>query len=100
MKIAIPFSDRFANAMIQERKTATTRYRRYGHAGDYFEAFGCLFCIDEVKLVYLWRVARLSFHLEGFDSEQEFIDCWISLHPDPGYRPNDRVYYHRFFRET
>lgn len=100
MKIQIPFSDHFANAMIQGRKTAITTYHRYGIRADFFEFFGHTFCIDDVQHVYLWRVARMFYIQEGCKSELDFIREWKVAHPEKGYRPNDKVYYHRFFRET
>lgn len=100
MKIEIEFDPRFYNSMVAETKTSTTRYSRHGNHSDFFEFLGHLYCIDEIKRVYLYKVAQNCFRSEGFTSEQEFIDYWTETHPRLGYRPNDMVFFHRFYRET
>jgi len=100
VQIHIPFSQEYVPLMESDIKTATTRYKRYGQRADFFECRGHLYCISEVKRVYLYRVAQYCFSHEGFSSREAFVHAWNRLHPRRGYRPNDLVYYHRFFRET
>ena len=52
-KIAIPFLPEFREAMLAERKTATSRTKRYGYPGDYFEQFGRLFILVDVYRISL-----------------------------------------------
>jgi len=98
-RIIIPFSSCFQSAMLDGRKTLTTRYRPYGQVADCFTVFGATFVLESISSAYLHRVVKLAYDKEGFISPDEFINFWISLHPQRGYRPNDRVYVHRFFRE-
>lgn len=97
--VVIPFHSRFEQPMIQGTKEATTRKRQYGMTGDWFVIFGHTFVIDRVTRCYLYRVAEKLYLSEGFTSSQDFKDFWKHLYPQTGYKPNEVVYFHRFFRE-
>lgn len=97
-EIKIPFQPEFEASMLSGKKTATTRTRRYGYPGDWFKAFGRVFVLTEVYPTFLDVVVGLHSLEEGFNSIQEFIDCWDRLHPHITYlqRPSRSVYFHRF----
>lgn len=97
-KINLPFLPEFEVAMLSGKKIATTRTKRYGYPGDWFEAFGRVFVLTEVYPSFLDVVAGLHSLEEGFNSPQEFIGCWDRLHPNVTYlqRPARPVYFHHF----
>jgi len=97
-EIAIPFQEDFKPAMLNGRKTTTTRTKRYGYPGDWFPAFGKNFVLTQVYPTFLDIVVDRFYFEEGFDSVNEFIDCWDSLHPRVKFADNQRrlIYLHRF----
>ena len=100
MKIDMPFNTLFKVQMLDCTKVCTTRYYRKGIVGDTFEVFGAVFVIQDIRYVYLHRVASKAFQREGFSSQESFIKFWKSLHPGRGYQPNAKVWWYKFFRET
>lgn len=99
-KIDIPFMQEFEPLMLTGKKSATTRTKRYGYPGDYFEAFGRVFILTDIYRMALWRVASVHYLEEGFNYEYEFIETWERLHPRKGYQPDQKVYFHRFRLQT
>ena len=97
-KVEIPFLPEFEKAMQTGKKTATTRTKRYGYPGDWFEAFGKAFVLTEVYLVRLGTVARSCYQEEGFNSDLEFIVCWERLHLRKLFCIDQKVYFHKFKR--
>jgi len=97
-KIVLPFLPDFEQSMLTGKKTATTRPRRFGRAGDWFPAFGKTFVLTEVYRTPLTRIIYFLYQEEGFNSPQELIACWNRLHPDIKYEDQrDRpVYVHQF----
>lgn len=97
-KINLPLQPEFKVAMLSDKKTATTRTRRFGYPSDWFEAFGRVFVLTEVYPTFLDVVVSLHYVEEGFNSPQEFIEFWDRLHPNVTYlqRPSRAVYFHRF----
>ena len=100
-EIVIPFQEYFKTAMITGRKTATTRTKRYGYPGDWFPAFGKNFVLTHVYPTFLDIVVDHFYFEEGFDSKNEFIDCWDRLHPSVKFadKPRRLVYLHRFIQK-
>lgn len=70
----------------------TTRSKKFGEAGDFFEAFGKTFQILAVFKMPLWRVANEFYRAEGFEDALGFMGCWNRIHPK-GY--NNQM--HEFF---
>ena len=80
----LPFMLEFKDRMLSGRKTATTRTRKFGEAGEHFTAFEAEFVFTSVAKVYLQDVVSTSYKEEGFDSQPEFIECWKRIHPWKG----------------
>jgi len=97
-EIVIPFQEEFKPAMLSGRQTATTRTKRYGYPGDCFPAFGKNFILISAYPTFLDIVAYHSYFEEGFDTMNDFIDCWDRLHPRIKFadKPRRLVYLHRF----
>ena len=93
--IAIPFLPEWGPAMIEGRKTCTTRTRKYGEPGDHFSAFGCLFQLTQVERMWLDNVLRL-WRQEGVASPEDFVKIWKRLHPRRGFDENWKVWVHHF----
>jgi hypothetical protein len=98
-EVQIPFKSEFKKRMLSGHKTVTSRTRKYGEVGDTFQAFGATFRITLVFQYKLDCVAYLLCHEEGFDSPDEFIACWATIHPGRGYQPSQTVWVHRFKKE-
>lgn len=98
--IAIPFQNDMATLIIQGRKTATTRNKRYGIEGDCFlvasdkKAVTCR--LLAVRHLILEQVAFQWWREEGFHSVEGFINKWEELHPRKGYIWNQKVWVHQF----
>lgn len=97
-KIDLPFLSEFEIVMLSGKKMVTTRTKRFGYPSDWFEAFGRVFVLTEVYPSFLDVAVSLHYLEEGFNSPQEFIECWDMLHPHVTYlqRPGRSVYFHRF----
>jgi len=94
--IDIPFLPEWEGLMLTGKKTATSRTKRYGLQGDYFEAFGRVFILTDVYRIRLSYVACYHYLEEGCNSDFEFRKIWERLHPRKGFCPDQRVYFHRF----
>ena len=99
-EISIPFREEFQDKMLSDKKTATSRTEKYGDVGDTFKAFGAEFQITRVYQYKLDAVAYLLCHEEGFDSPDEFMACWATIHPQKGYVPSQTVWVHGFRKLT
>lgn len=99
-ELEIPFMERFREAMLDSRKTVTSRTKQYGKRGDQFEAFGAPFVILDVMRMPLWEVRDKWFKWEGVDSPEEFERVWAEIHPKKGFDPKQVVYLHRFVRRN
>lgn len=96
MKVYIPFLDMFEPLMLTGKKSATSRTKRYGYAGDWFEAFGRSFVLTEVYMLRLSVIEWNHYLEEGFNYHYEFRQVWEQLHPRAGFQPDKRVYFHKF----
>lgn len=103
MLINIPFTDDMALAVIEGRKSCTTRTKRYGRVGDVFrvehEARFETLILTQIEQYPLWLVAVKYYDKEGFSSQEYFQEKWRQLHHRRGYRPNDIVWTHFFEKE-
>ena len=97
-EIHIPFLDQFKEPMLNGTKTMTSRNSWYGTLGDVFTAFGATFKIVAQQKILLGVIAHHHFLEEGFNSADEFIECWKRLHPRKGYTPDLWVKVHIFKR--
>lgn len=96
MRIEIPFQGYWREAMLEGRKTATTRPTPYGQTGDTFAAFGMIFRIKTVALIRLGVVAQYHYDQEGCTNSEEFKAIWRRLHPRVGFTENREVWMHTF----
>lgn len=95
--VTIPFKKQFEDAMIHDRKTATSRTRVYGAVGDRFKAFDYEFEIIGLHYMALSNVAQQYFRQEGFDDPKGFMEIWMKLHRGV-WNPSRMVWLHRFKR--
>jgi len=96
MKIDIPFKDMFKEVMLSGQKTMTSRSKWYGSVGDTFQIFGRTFEITDQFTMLLKDVAIDFYREEGFESEAEFKDFWVTIHPRRKYEPNRIICGHVF----
>ena len=99
-EVTFHFQPEFQDRMLSGKKTVTSRTKKYCEVGDTFEAFGATFEITKVYQYKLDCVAYLLCHEEGFDSPDEFIACWATIHPQKGYVPSQEVWVHQFKKLT
>ena len=95
-KVEIPFLPEWETLMLTGKKSATSRTKRYGSPGDYFEAFGRVFILTNVYRIRLASVAYYHYLEEGCNSDFHFRKIWERLHPRKGYCPEQKVYIHIF----
>lgn len=95
-QVHIPFQQRWREPMLQGQKTATSRTKRYGYKGDFFEQWGRFFIITQVRKLPLATIARDYYQQEGCSDPEAFVKVWEEIHPKAGWRPNQAVYYHEF----
>ena len=100
MKVTIPFKSEFKQLMLSGQKTCTSRYKRYGYAGETFEAFGATFEISGVNRYRLSDVAELMYLAEGFSSPDQFLRMWWKLHPRRDRDMDAFVYTHWFSQQS
>lgn len=96
MRINIPFLPEFEEAMLEGRKTSTSRTKRFGNVNDTFKAFGAYFRITSVSEASLDVVAYEYYQDEGFNTPDAFIECWTKIHPQKGFVPDQLVHFHSF----
>lgn len=82
--------------MLTGRKTGTTRNRMLGKPMDRFEAFGEWFEFTAVDRMRLGDVAKLFFRQEGFEAPEDFLDCWVEIHPRAKLDLTKAVWFHQF----
>ncbi len=99
LRIQIPFRSHFKQAIIQGRKIATSRTRKYGKPGDEFEAFGYVFVIERQERISLGVVAYRHYQAEGFDTPEQFKNEWMQIHQQRGYDSEQKVWMHWFGRK-
>lgn len=95
-KIKIPFLPEWEQLILTGKKSATSRTKRYGYPGDYFEAFGHIYVLTEVYRIPLSYIASYHYLEEGCNSDFEFRKVWERLHPRMGFVFDKKVYLHKF----
>lgn len=98
-QIIIPFQPEWQDKMLNGIKTCTSRTKKYGNPGDWFEQFDSTFKLLSVSKFTLEHIANTLYLKEGCDSPDEFIKVWIELHPRKGWVPEQIVFTH-FFRRV
>ncbi len=95
-EITIPFRDDMKKAILEGRKSATTRNKRYGKEGDTFMLDGQKFVLRYIHKMPLDAVARNLWMEEGCSSKEQFIEIWKQIHPRAGFIARQLVYVHEF----
>jgi hypothetical protein len=98
LEIDVSFLPEFGPPMLAGKKTCTSRNSKLGERGDIFPAFGATFEIIAVKRLGLFYVSHHLYRYEGFNTPEEFIDCWNRIHPRAQFDPLRQVYTHFFKR--
>ena len=96
--IEIPFNDWSIDRLLTGNKTATSRNKKYGRPGDVFHIEDIVFEIESIEYLKLMTVAYTHYKEEGCTGSQEFITVWTDLHPEAGFIPSHKVYFHKFLR--
>lgn len=96
MRIDIPFCPEMRRAVLEGRKTCTSRRRMYGSPGDVFPVEGRWFMLRAVEVHTLAYVKDQLFRQEGFVNPEDFERIWNDLHPRKGYIPSEVVHVHHF----
>lgn len=96
--ITIPFRDDMKQAILEGRKSATTRNKRYGKRGDTFTLDGQKFVLKYIHRMPLGVVARNLWMEEGCPSEEQFIKIWKQIHPRKGFVKHQMVFVHEFVK--
>jgi len=94
--VNIPFRDDMKLAVLNGKKTCTSRNKRYGCIGDQFEIGERKFVLTCVSHANLDYVAHDRYRQEGFESPAQFIGVWNQIHPRKGYAPEQVVWLHEF----
>lgn len=98
MMIEIPFKEYFKDTMLSGLKTATSRTKKMGNAGDTFPRFGATFQIDAINLLSLREIAGLHFKEEGFENSEGFLEVWAQIHPRQNLNLDRKVWFHTFHK--
>jgi hypothetical protein len=102
----MPFYDDMKDAILEGRKTATTRTKNYLNkyapwdlpVRDAMMWKNCIIYIlwTDVKKMKLGYVRNDHFKEEGFETPEDFEKKWKQIHPRKGYSPLQEVYFHTF----
>jgi hypothetical protein len=95
-EIKIPFQPDMKEAILQGKKTCTSRNQLYGFNGDWFFIDGHKFVIIITSSVPLGYVAKNMYQQEGFLNPASFIKKWNEIHPVRRYNPCQTVWLHEF----
>jgi hypothetical protein len=96
MKVYMPFLERFREPMLKGTKTWTSRSRKMGSPKDTFPAFGHEFEIVKVERRQLQDILHNHWAEEGFASEIEAFDVWLTIHRT--LKSGNRYWVHVFRR--
>jgi hypothetical protein len=96
MEIKIPFTPWSEERILKGLKKSTSRYDKYAKVGDIFSIDGKKFYVNLVVKLPLWFIRNELYKTEGCETEKEFEDIWIDIHPKRGFIMEDNVWYHHF----
>ncbi len=97
-RITIPFRADLVKEILNGKKRATARFKKYGQVGDYFVVDNKTFRLAAVSKLPLGLVATQLFDIEGCDSPEHFWKIWNAIHPKRN-SPDEIVYVHLFSEE-
>lgn len=95
-QIRVPFKPIMISAILENRKSATSRTHQLGEVDDYFYVRGKCYVIVSVVKMLLKEVAEKHYKEEGLNSKEDFISLWNHIHPMKGYNPEQIVFTHFF----
>lgn len=98
MIVKIPFLERFREPMLNGIKTMTSRTKKYGEKGDWFDAFGATFRIDLVEKSLFQTIANIHWKDEGCSSYEDFLAVWKQIHPRREIKDCDEFWVHSFHK--
>ncbi len=98
MRVKIPFDKRFIIELAAQRKTMTTRSKRYGKIGDTFWIKHIRFQILAVVRLELIHIMSTFYREEGFRTPGEFKKFWLTIHRK--WQPEKKYYLHIFRRNN
>ena len=95
---APPFRQYMFMAMVEGRKTATSRNSRYANGQYMYRQHGyeVIIQLQSATRLRLEIIAQDHYLEEGVDSPQAFRDIWAEIHPRKGWRPLDKAWFHKF----
>lgn len=95
---APPFRQDMFMAMVERRKTATSRNSRYANGHYMYQQYGYEVIIElySATRLRLEVIAQEHYLEEGVDSPQAFRDIWAEIHPRKGWRSLDKAWFHKF----
>ena len=100
VEIKIPFNEWSRDKLRYAQKTCTSRSKRYGYEGDTFQVDWedgyAIYQIDHVVRLPLWLVSDYLHKDEGAPSTLDFKVIWEKIHPQKGFRPDEKVFTHFF----
>ena len=96
MQIFIPFAVDMKTAILNRKKNATRRYKRYGNVGDSFNIATYAYFLTEVFKQPLSEMTEVDALEEGFENLEQFFKRWRELHPRRKFDLNDAVWVHKW----
>lgn len=95
-QIRVPFKPIMISAILENRKSATSRTYQLGEIGDFFYVRGKCYVISSIVKMVLEGVAVKYYKEEGVNSTEDFVSLWNHIHPMKGYNPEQIVFTHFF----
>ena len=101
-EINIPFNEWSKERLYDERKCATSRNKKYGVVGDWFEVVfkdrneSRKYQLIDVIKTKLISVRDFAWKSEGADNPEDFEQVWNDIHPKKKFQPEQYVWFHRF----
>lgn len=95
-QIRVPFKPVMVSAILEGRKSCTSRTYQLGEVDDYFYIRGKCYVFTSVVKMLLKDVATKYYKQEGVNSPEDFISLWNRIHPMKGYNPEQMVFTHFF----
>ena len=95
-EIRIPFNAWSRERLRTHGKCATSRTKKYGEPGDWFEVDGMRFKLWATTTQPLKDVRDHHWRDEGCESPREFEVVWKSIHPRAGFKHDKVVWLHEF----
>ncbi len=96
--IRVPFVAPMISAIIEGRKSCTSRTYRLCDVDDFFYIRGKCYVIVSIVKMLLGEVAEKYYKKEGVSSIEDFISLWNHIYPMKEYDPKQMVFVH-FFKE-